>query len=89
MDVAGPTVVRAVNREAMADVLERIEWLPDREFRQFEYGLVAYYRRHDSEQERIATALQRRCLKPLNVRSRARIDEILAMLDHVHDPLIR
>ena len=81
--------VRAVRREAMAEVLDRIEWLPDREFRQFEYGLVAYYRRNESEQERIAVALQQRMSHPLNVRSRARIDEILAMLDHVHDPLIR
>ena len=73
----------------MEAVLERIEWLPDREFRQFEYGLVASYRRHEGQQERIAVALQRQLLAPLNVRSRVRIDEILAMLDHVHDPLIR
>ena len=73
----------------MAEVLDRIDWLPDREFRQFEYGLVAYYRRHESEQERIAVALRHRRLKPLDVRSRVRIEEILAMLDHVHDPLIR
>lgn len=73
----------------MVSVLERIEWLADREFRQFEYGLVAYYRRNEAKQERIAVALQRQMLAPLSMRSRARIDEILAMLDHVHDPLIR
>jgi hypothetical protein len=69
------------------EVLERVEWLPDQEFRKFEYGLVAYYRRYESEQERIATALLRR--SPGCARSRQRIDEILAMLDHVHDPMIR
>ena len=79
----------AVTQDPMTEVLDRIEWLPDREFRQFEYGLVAYYRRNEKHQERIAVALQRRTLAPLNMRSRARIDEILAMLDHVHDPLIR
>jgi hypothetical protein len=78
-----------VNRDAMAEVLERIERLPDREFRQFEYGLVAYYRRHESEQERIAVALLRRGSSALNTRSRDRIEEILSMLDHVHDPFIR
>jgi len=73
----------------MDEMLERVEWLPDREFRQFEYGLVAYYRRNESEQERIATALIRRCAAPRGVRSRQRIEEILVMLEHVHDPLIR
>lgn len=73
----------------MAEVLERVEWLPDREFRQFEYGLVAYYRRHEARQESIAVALHRRLAQPLGLRSHARIEEILAMLDHVHDPLIR
>jgi len=41
------------------------------------------------EQERIATALIRRCAAPRGVRSRQRIEEILVMLEHVHDPLIR
>ncbi len=76
-------------RQTMDEMLERVEWLPDREFRQFEYGLVAYYRRNESEQERIATALIRRCAAPRGVRSRQRIEEILVMLEHVHDPLIR
>ena len=73
----------------MDEVLERVEWLPDREFRQFEYGLVAYYRRNEPEQERIATALMRRSEAPRGARSRHRLDEILAMLEHVHDPMIR
>jgi len=73
----------------MVEALDRVEGLPDREFRQFEYGLVAYYLRHEREQERIAVALHLRMIKSSNVRSRQRIEEILAMLDHVHDPLIR
>ena len=73
----------------MVEALDRVEGLPDREFRQFEYGLVAYYRRHEKEQERIAVALHLRMIRSSNMRSRQRIEEILAMLDHVHDPLIR
>jgi hypothetical protein len=76
-------------RDAMVDVLDRLDWLHDQEFRQFEFGLVAYYRRHEREQERIAVALHVRMMCPINVRSRERISEILTMLDHVHDPLIR
>jgi hypothetical protein len=81
--------MKAAPKEAIDDVLDRVEWLPDREFRQFEYGLVAYYRRNESEQERIATALLRRDTAARNPRSGRRIDEILAMLAHVHDPMIR
>jgi hypothetical protein len=82
--------MKAAPKEAIDDVLDRVEWLPDREFRQFEYGLVAYYRRNESEQERIATALLRRDdTAARNPRSGRRIDEILAMLEHVHDPMIR
>jgi hypothetical protein len=80
--------VRRNERHAIDEVLERVEWLPEREFRRFEYGLVAYYRRNESEQERIATALIRRSSAPRCVRSRERIAEILAMLEHVHDPMI-
>jgi hypothetical protein len=77
------------NLSLLDDALDRIEWLPEGEFRRFQYDLVAYYRRQEAEQERIATALQRRFHSPRNVRSRDRIDEILTMLEHVHDPLIR
>ena len=89
MSVASIAFVRqTATRNAMDEVLERIEWLPDLEFRQFEYGLVAYYRRNESEQERIGVALQRAFNRPLCLRSHRRIDEILAMLEHVHDPMI-
>ncbi|MGZ7042739.1 MAG: hypothetical protein ACXVH7_13185 [Thermoanaerobaculia bacterium] len=88
-EVALLPFVLANNGSAIEEVLERVELLPDPEFRQFEYGLVAYYRRYEADQERIATALLRRRISPRYARSRQRIEEILAMLEHVHDPMIR
>jgi hypothetical protein len=64
-----------------------IEDFGDSTFRRFEWDLVSHYRRHEEDQELIATALhdKPRCI---GVRDRERILEILAMLQHVHDSFI-
>jgi len=67
--------MRTAAKKNLIDILDRVEWLPDREFRQFEYGLVVYYRRNESAQERIASALLRR--------------SVASPREHVHDPMVR
>lgn len=57
-------------------------------FRDFELALVRLYRADERAQEGIAIALTRANLSEMDVETRARLDEVFAMLQHVHDPLI-
>jgi hypothetical protein len=67
--------------------IRNIEDFSDATFRRFEWDLVSHYRRHEEDQEWIATALTDK--RPRRgVRVRERVLEILSMLAHVHDPFI-
>ena len=68
--------------------IQEIEELGDRTFRRLEFDLVSHYRRHAEDQEAIAIELTRKNRTTENPVARDRVDEILAMLDHVHDPMI-
>jgi hypothetical protein len=74
-----------------ADVIGRvagISLMGEQEFREFELALVRLYRSDERAQEGIAIALTRANLSVTDRVTRARIDEVLAMLQHVHDPFI-
>jgi hypothetical protein len=68
--------------------IEHIEELGERTFRRLEFELVSHYRRHTDDQEWIAVELSRKTHTSANPVAQRRVDEILAMLDHVHDPFI-
>lgn len=72
----------------LASILDSLGELDDRAFHRFEYDLVERYRRHEAEQEAIAVTVMRYSLGAKDARTRERIDELLAMLDSTHDPLI-
>jgi hypothetical protein len=63
--------------------------MSDSEFHDFELAIVRIYRTDEEWQERIAVALTAANLAPeVDRRTRDRLDEIFAMLQHVHDPFI-
>ena len=71
-------------------VLERLDRMSDRDFRGLQLQLVSRYRLNEDEQEPIAVALTRKNrAQSAAVPSRHRVDDILIMLDHIHDPFIR
>lgn len=72
----------------LTSLLDSLAELDDRAFHRFEYDLVEHYRRHEAEQEAIAIAVTRYSLGAKDGRTRERVDEMLAMLDSTHDPLI-
>ena len=72
----------------LASILDSLAELDDPAFHRFEYDLVEHYRRHEAEQEAIAVAVMRYSLGAKDARTRERIDELLAMLESTHDPLI-
>jgi hypothetical protein len=71
------------------EALERLEELNEQQFRRFEFELVSRYRTREADQEAIAIALTRKNINctPDSL-ARDRVDEILVMLQHVHDPFI-
>ena len=63
--------------------------MSDREFREFELDLVRLYRTDANSQESVAVALTVANLRPMiDSTTRARLEEIFAMLQHVHDPFV-
>ncbi|GAC1403346.1 MAG: hypothetical protein NVSMB68_16700 [Thermoanaerobaculia bacterium] len=68
--------------------IHRVDEFGDSTFRRFQRDVVAHYRRHEQDQERIAIALTDMNVRAADRRTRDRLSETLAMLDHVHDPLI-
>lgn len=58
------------------------------EYRRISNEYVSFYRNSAEHQAPIAVALTRANLSDADDLTRERIDEMLAMLDHVHDPLI-
>jgi len=73
---------------ALRAELKRIADCNDSEFHDFQVALVSRYRGRPDDQEWIAVELARRSHLTGSSRESARIEEILAMLEHVHDPLI-
>jgi hypothetical protein len=68
--------------------IRHLEFLGENDFHRLEYELVSHYRRHSDDQEWIAVELTRKNVNSADPVTRSRVDEILAMLDHVHDPFI-
>lgn len=50
--------------------------------------LVRRYRTREAERETIELALLKKARSPLSILARARIDDTLLLLEHVHDPWI-
>jgi hypothetical protein len=74
---------------ALLQKIDRIAELDEHEFHVFEFELVSHYRRTERDQEQIAVEVSRRNRSATQPKARRRLDEIIAMLEHVHDPLIR
>ena len=68
--------------------IRQIELLGESDFRRLEFELVSHYRRHEDDQEMIAVELSQRTRASSDPVLRSRVGEIIAMLDHVHDPFI-
>ena len=68
--------------------IDQVEDFGDSTFRRVQHDIVAHYRRHEKDQEPIAIALTDKGMLTADRRARARVQETLAMLDHVHDPFI-
>ena len=71
----------------MENQLKDIGVIGDETFRRLEYNLVSLYRHSEKEQEPITTELIRLKSEP-DPKTQQRATEVLAMVDHVHDPLI-
>lgn len=68
--------------------IEDVDQLNDSTFRRVQRHIVAHYRRNECDQESIAIALTNKIIRAQDGRTRHRVNETLAMLDHVHDPFI-
>ena len=69
--------------------IRELERLGETDFLRLEFDLVSHYRRHVDDQEWIAVELTQKNLTASDDHVvRERVGEIMAMLDHVHDPLI-
>lgn len=68
--------------------IEQIDLLGESDFRELEFNLVSHYRRCAEDQEWISVELTRKKKSVESSLAEQRLSEILAMLDHVHDPLI-
>ena len=68
--------------------IRHVEDFGDSTFRRVQREIVTHYRRHEEDQERIAIELTNKSVYAADSRTRQRVTETLAMLDHVHDPFI-
>lgn len=68
--------------------LSRLGAMSYDDYRRLSNAFVSRYRNFAEHQEPIAVALAHANHSAADELTRARIDEMLAMLDHVHDPLI-
>jgi len=85
-----PLQHRTIRDGDLDRVLDRVDRMSDREFHGLQLQLVSRYRLNEEEQEPIALALTRKNRAQAKATSsRHRVDEILIMLDHIHDPFIR
>lgn len=69
-------------------LIEHVDDFGDSTFRRVQRDIVVHYRRHEEDQESIAIALTDKSILTGDGRTRERVSETLAMLDHVHDPFI-
>jgi hypothetical protein len=76
-----------VRRNDLHQLIDHVDDLGDSTFRRVQRDLVVHYRRHEEDQEVIAIALTDKSILS-DGRTRERVSETLAMLDHVHDPFI-
>jgi|GEM_PF-1973052 len=79
----------AAQMEGLSETLEYLHIMDDETFHHFQFDLVSRYRQREEEQEAIAIALTRRNFSDPDAKTRDRVEEILVMLEHVHDPYIR
>ncbi len=77
-----------MTRKDLQHLIHQVDELGDSAFRLFQRAIVAHYRRHEEDQESIAIALSDKNILAGDGRTRQRVSETLAMLDHVHDPFI-
>ena len=77
-----------VRRNDLHQLIEHVDDLGDSTFRRVQRDIVVHYRRHEEDQESIAMALTDKNSVSGDRRTRERVSETLAMLDHVHDPFI-
>ena len=81
---------RPIREGDLEPVLDRLDRMSDRDFRLLQLNLVSRYRLNEDEQEPIALALTRKNIaQAAAAPSRHRVDDIIIMLDHIHDPFIR
>lgn len=83
-----PADSEKVTAGALRATLAQLGDFTDADFSAFRWALVSRYRVTPEDQELIAVELSRPSGLSLSGKGLDRIDEILAMLDHVHDPLI-
>ena len=74
--------------DLMRQQIRNIELLEDTAFRRLRWDVVAHYRRYEADQEPIAIELADKRVCSSSSQARQRVNEILSMLDHVHDPFI-
>lgn len=68
--------------------VDELDGLDDRSFNEWQFKLVQRYRRNVPEQELIAVSVGRRHGELCDDMTRGRLDELQAMLDSAHDPMI-
>ncbi|MEO8033093.1 MAG: hypothetical protein ABI837_01590 [Acidobacteriota bacterium] len=68
--------------------VDELDELDDRSFNDWQFQLVQRYRRNEPEQELIAVTVGRRYAESRDETTRERLDELQAMLDSAHDPMI-
>lgn len=77
-----------MRRDDLQQLIQHVDELGDSTFRRIQRDIVVHYRRHEEDQESIAMALYDKSMLTGDGRTRERMSETLAMLDHVHDPFI-
>ena len=80
--------IERTETETLQQQIREIEELGDSTFRRFRWDVVSHYRRHEEDQEQIAIALNDKRVCTSDRHAKDRVREVLAMLDHVHDPFI-
>ena len=78
-----------IRHNEIEQIVEDLETFGDSTFRRVRTNIVSRYRLCEDEQESIAIALTRKSSAAKSHRLHDRLEDIISMLDHVHDPFIR
>jgi hypothetical protein len=78
-----------IRHNEIEQIVEDLETFGDSTFRRVRTDIVSRYRLYEEEQESIAIALARKNSAAKSHRLHDRLEDILSMLDHIHDPFIR